>query len=125
MLSIHSHTRYLVLLVGVVASLYAIFGLISRRPADRVGLTLLRVFAGVLDLQILLGIITLMTRAFLPALIGHIVMMIAAAAVAHLGAVRLKKMPEAERGPGLLLASVLIPLGLIVGGILAIHRALL
>lgn len=124
MFSIHSHTRYLVLLVGVLVVLYALFGLVTRRRFDKFGLTLARVFAGVMDLQILLGIVTLVTRSFFPALIGHITMMVAAAAVAHLAAVRLKRTPEAERGYGTLLATGLIPLALIIGGILAIHRAI-
>ncbi|MGQ0562505.1 MAG: hypothetical protein ACT443_11595 [Gemmatimonadota bacterium] len=121
----HSGLRYLVLLAGAIVTLYALFGLLSRRPVDRGALVVLRVFAGLIDLQVLLGIITLLTRAFFPALIGHIAMMVAAAAVAHMGARRIRKTPEAERPYGLLLAAGLIPLLLIVGGILAIQRAVI
>jgi hypothetical protein len=125
MFSIHSHTRYLVLLVAVAATLYALFGLLTRRRFDRTGLLLLRIFTGVVDLQVLFGIITAFTRPFYPALIGHFVMMIAAAAVAHLGAIRLKKLPETERSYGWLLAATLLPLLLMIGGILSIHRAII
>ena len=121
----HSGLRYLVLLIGLILVLYAAFGLSTRRPFDRNALLLLRVFVGLVDLQVLLGIATLITRAFFPALMGHIVLMIAAAAVAHLGAVRIKKTPEAERRYGMLLASALIPLALMIAGILAIQRPLI
>lgn len=121
--SAHSGTRYLVLLVGIITAVYALIGMAANRRFDRGALTLMRVFAGIIDLQILLGIATIFTRAWFPALIGHIVMMVAAAAVAHLGAARLKKMPEADRRYGLLLASAVIPLTLMVGGILAIQRS--
>ncbi len=123
--TLHSHTRYLVLLVGALTVLYALFGLVTRRRFDTFGGVLLRIFAGVIDLQVLLGVLTLITRHFFPALIGHLTMMIAAAAVAHLAAIRLKRSPEMERSYGMLLAAGLIPLALIVAGILAIHRAIL
>lgn len=123
--AMHSGTRYLVLLAGVLTVLYALVGIVARRPVDRGGLALLRIFGGLLDLQIVLGIITLITRTYFAALIGHIIMMVAAAAVLHMGAVRLKKLPEAQRRPGMLLVFALIPVALIVGGILALQRAVL
>lgn len=123
--SAHSGTRYLVLLVGMITAIYALVGMAANRPFDRGALTLLRIFAGIIDLQIVLGIATIFARAWFPALIGHIVMMVAAAAVAHLGVVRLKKLPDAERRYGLLLASALIPLALMIGGILAIQRSII
>jgi heme A synthase len=123
--AIHSGNRYLVLLAAVLAVLYALVGIVARRPFDRGGLLLLRIFGGLLDLQIVLGIITLITRTYFAALIGHIIMMVAAAAVVHMGIVRLKKLPETQRRHGLLLASALVPLALMIGGILAIQRAII
>jgi hypothetical protein len=123
--AIHSGTRYLVLLVGVLTALYAIVGIAARRPFDRGGLVMLRIFGGLVDLQVVLGIITLITRTYFAALIGHIVMMVAAAAVLHMATVRLKKLPETQRSYRRLLASALVPLGLIVAGILAIQRAII
>jgi hypothetical protein len=120
----HSGLRYLVLLVGVLTTLYALVGMAQKKPVDKTGLTLLRFFAGALDLQLLLGIVTLVTGRFYPQLIGHLVMMVAAIAVAHLGAVRLKKAAPEARGNGMLLASSLIPLLLILAGIIAIGRAI-
>jgi len=123
-LNAHSGMRFLVMLFGVMTAVYAIAGMLRKTPVDKTAMTLLRVFTVLLDVQIVLGILTLISGSFFGALIGHLIMMIAAAAVAHLGAVRLKKAEPAARGYGLLLATSLIPLALIVGGILAIQRAI-
>jgi hypothetical protein len=120
----HSGFRYLVLLVGLLTALYALVGMLRKTPVDKPALTLLRVFVVTLDIQMVLGILTLISGRFFGQLIGHLVLMIAAIAVAHLGAVRLKNADPAQRGYGLVLAASLIPLALIVGGILAIQRAI-
>jgi hypothetical protein len=88
-------------------------------------MTLLRIFTVALDIQVLLGIVTLITGRFYPQLMGHLVMMIAALAVAHLGSARLKKAPVEARTSGQLLAASLIPLLLIIAGILAIQRPII
>jgi heme A synthase len=121
-LNAHSGFRYLVLLLAVLTALYALVGMLQKKPVDRAGLTMLRVLAASFDLQVVLGIVTLATGPFRSQLIGHIVMMIAAVAVVHLGAVRLKKTAPEARSNGLLLATSLIPLLLVIAGILAIQR---
>lgn len=121
----HSGLRYLVLLAGTLAALYALFGFIRKTPVDKPGMMLLRIFAVLLDIQVVLGILTLLTRPFYSALIGHLVLMIGAVAISHLAAVRLKRAPVEQRGWGLLLAASLIPLALIIGGILAIQRPII
>lgn len=118
----HSGLRYLVLLLGVLTAGYALVGYTRKTPVDKAGMTLLRLFTAAIDVQVLLGILTLITGRFYGALIGHLFMMIAAAAVAHLGAVRLKKAEPTTRGWGMLLATALIPLALMIAGILAIQR---
>ena len=121
---LHFHNRYLVLLIGLLTMLYALAGLVRKGPVDRVGLGMLRAFAVVADVQFVLGILTLITRAFFPALIGHLVLMIAAIAVLHLGTIRLKQSPAEMRSWNMLLLSALIPFALMIAGILAIGRPL-
>ena len=87
----HSGLRYLILVIGVVTALVALIGFLQKKPASSAGVTMLRIFTVLLDIQVLLGIATLLTRPFYAQLIGHLVMMIAAVAVAHLGTTRLKK----------------------------------
>jgi hypothetical protein len=124
----HSGLRYLVLLLGILAAVYALIGMMRKQPVDKAGMTLLRVWTVLLDIQLLLGVLTLialiMDGRFTPQLIGHLVLMVAAIAVAHMGTVKLKKAEPAARSYGLMLATSLIPLLVIVGGILAIGRAI-
>jgi len=122
--SFHSGWRYLVLLAGVVALALPLIGL--RAPTLGNGaLRALRLFTIALDVQFLLGIVLLFVRPFFPALIGHIVMMVSAVALAHLLAVTIRKRPPERRTPALAATGVGICLVLIVGGILAIQRPLI
>jgi hypothetical protein len=121
----HSGWRYLVLLMAVLTTVYALAGFVQKKPVTAAGLTLLRIFTVVIDIQMLLGIVTLLTGRFYPQLMGHLVVMIAAIAVAHLGSARLKKAAPEARTNGQLLAASLIPLLLIIAGILAIQRPII
>ena len=118
----HSGLRYLVLLAGLLLIAYCLFGLATRRPYDKGARILGAAFSGTLDLQILLGILTLIVRPWLPMLIGHIVMMVLAAVVAHVLLVLNRKRPQ----PNLVLPLVagVGALALVAGGILAIGRGI-
>jgi hypothetical protein len=119
----HSGLRYLVLLAGLVALAYFVSGLAMKRPVDKGVRVLGSIFTGLLDLQILLGLIMVAMGRFYPQLIGHIVMMLLAAGVTHTLLVINRKRPN----PGyvLPLVAVLVALALIAGGIMAIGRGLL
>lgn len=120
--SAHSGLRYLVLLFGVVALIYFAFGWGTGRQYDRVARILGASFTGTLHLQVLLGIVLLLKWIYYPALNGHLVLMIGAAAVATVLVARGRRAPEAGRGYALSFAGVLVALLLITGGILAIGR---
>ncbi|MFW6079918.1 MAG: hypothetical protein ACODAE_09865 [Gemmatimonadota bacterium] len=117
----HSGIRYLVLLAGLVAALYALVGWTRSAAFDRTGRLLGRVFVGALDLQVLLGLI-LLIETFYPRLIGHITMMILAAVAAHGFAVAQKRRRAEERSFALQFSGIALSLLLIVGGILAIGQ---
>lgn len=121
----HSGLRYLVLLAGVVALGYSLFAVVTRRPYDRGIRRTAGAFAGLLHLQVLLGFVFLVSGRFYPALIGHIFMMLAAAAVAQIPLSVLRRRPPEERRPMPHLVGTAIALLLIWGGILAIGRGLL
>jgi hypothetical protein len=123
LLHAHSGLRYLVLLAGLLAILYALYGLATRRPFDKPGRILATAYIGLVDLQVLLGLVLLVLWPYYPALIGHIVMMVLAAAVAHGAQVANRK--KAVPGFALPLAGVAGSLLLIVGGILSIGKRLL
>jgi hypothetical protein len=122
----HSGLRYVVLAAGVAAMAYLAWALVSRRGFGRGSRVVTAAFTGLLDLQILLGLLLFLFE-FPPrgAWIVHAAVMVAAAAVAHTVAVVNKRRPEARRSNGLALAGVVVTLALIVAGILAPGRPLL
>jgi hypothetical protein len=123
---LHSNVRYLVLLAAVAAIVMAALG--WRSPgggssgAER---GTMAAFVGLLDLQVLLGLVLLALFPFYPALIGHIMMMALAAVAAHVGSVMARKREPARSAAPVRLITVVIALVLVVGGIMAIQRPLL
>jgi hypothetical protein len=121
----HSGLRYLVLAAAVVALVLLAMGAFGSRPISRGARVSGAIFTGLLDLQVLLGLGTLLARPWYPALMGHITMMVLALVAAHGFRVAARRAPtDARRGTFALLA-VAVPLVLVVGGILAIGRPLL
>ncbi len=119
----HSGLRYLVLLAGVIVVLHAAYGFLSRRP-EGPGRVLMSIFVGVLDLQILLGLLLVVGGIYYPMLIGHLFLMALAAAAAHVFAVRARRAADAVAAHRLRLMGALLALGLIAAGITAIGRSL-
>lgn len=118
----HSGIRYLVLLAGVLALAYALFGVVTRRPYDPWMRRLASAFAGLIHLQILLGISLLFIGRFTPAVTGHILLMVLAAGAAQVvPSVMRRRPPEARTWmPHVISAGA--ALGLVVLGILSIGR---
>ena len=116
----HSGTRYLVLLVGVIALLWFVWGLGTNRPFSRPAPAIFAVFVGLLDLQALMGIVLLIGRDRPPEIWGHVALMILAVTLAH----SMKKSTRKSTGYGRPLLGVAGALALIVVGILAIGRPL-
>jgi hypothetical protein len=117
----HSGLRFLVMLAAVLAAAVMLWKWSSGRPFDRQSRAIVAVFTGVLDLQVLLGIGTVLTRPFYGALIGHLVMMIAAAMAAHGISVYGRKQADARRAHMISFVAVALALLLIVAGIMAIR----
>jgi hypothetical protein len=119
--TLHSTVRYLVLLVALATLIVAFTG--WRRaaaPASERGLMM--AFVGLVDVQVLLGLVLLALLPFYGALIGHIVMMVLAAAAAHTGSVLARRREPGRSGSPVRAATVAVTLILIVGGIMAIQR---
>ncbi len=124
LLHAHSGLRYLVLLAGVVALLYALYGVAGKRPYDKGMRITASAFGGLLHLQILLGFVLLVSGVFHAALIGHIFMMLAAAAVAQIPVSVQKRRPPEERSYLPHLVATAVALLLIWGGVASIGRGL-
>jgi 4-amino-4-deoxy-L-arabinose transferase-like glycosyltransferase len=116
----HSGVRYLVLLAGFAVLAYTVYALLTRRPYDQLMRRLGGAFAGLVHLQVLLGIGVLFTGRFYPALGGHIVLMVFAAVAAQTVPSVMRRRPMDERTFFPHLIGTLAALALIVAGILAI-----
>ena len=116
----HSGMRYLVLLAGLVALLWFVWGMATNRPFGRPASVIFAVFVGVLDLQGLMGIVLLIGGHRPPGIWGHVALMILALALAH----SMKKASSGSTGYGRPVLGVVGALALIVVGILAIGRPL-
>jgi len=116
----HSGLRYLVLLAGLVALAYFISGMVAKRPVGKGVRVLGAIFNGLLDLQVMLGIIMVAMGRYFPQLIGHIVMMVLASGLAH----ALLSINRKRPNPGYTLPIIAVAgaLVLIVGGIMALGR---
>lgn len=85
LLALHSLVRWIVVLVALVAIVKFALGWLQKANAQKIDRTLMSAFSGLVDLQILLGLVLLlMTGDFSMPRIEHLVTMIVAAVVAHL-----------------------------------------
>jgi hypothetical protein len=110
----HSGIRYLVLLAGAVALVMSLM-----KGQDANARKAMGAFVGVVDVQVLLGLLLIMQIPFYGALMGHIALMFAAVFAAHGFSVAAKKKDE---GGMLRVIGIVVTLLLIAGGIMAIGR---
>ncbi len=117
---IHSVVRYGVLAAGAVAFAVTLFVLLTGDDSYRAIRAVGAAFVGLLDLQVALGIALVAGGIWFPALIGHVVMMVAAAVALHVALAMNRRRPY----PGALLPLLgsALALALIVGGIFALGR---
>jgi hypothetical protein len=120
----HSGLRFLVLVAAVIAAAVLLWKWRSGVPFDGQSRAATAVFMGTLDLQVVLGILTVLVRPWYGALIGHLVMMIAAAAAAHAITAYGRKQADAKRAHIVSFVGVVLALLLILGGIMAIRPSL-
>ena len=119
----HSGIRYLVLLAALAALCYLVFGLATRRDFDKLAGALAGAYVGLMDVQVLLGILLYLLVPSYPALLGHVVMMLAAVTVGHAANVVNKR--RDTKSYGVALVGVALSLVLILGGIMSIGRPIL
>lgn len=116
----HSGIRYLVLLAALAALGYLLFGLATRRDFDKLAGALTGAYVGLMDVQVLLGILLYLLVPSYPALLGHVVMMLTAVTVGHVANVVNKR--RETKSYGVALVGVALSLVLILGGIMSIGR---
>jgi hypothetical protein len=118
----HSGLRYLVLLAGFVSFALLLVGQLQGKafgPAHRISSS---AYAGLLHLQVVLGLVMVGMGRFYPALIGHIAMMLIAAVGLQFALTLNKKRATPELKIPLI--AIALSLALIAGGVMAIGRGL-
>lgn len=118
----HSGLRYLILLMAFVSLGLFTIGQVKKAPFGKLHRIVGASFAGLVHLQVLLGVLMVAMGRFYPALIGHLVMMLGAAVTLQMMLTMNRKRPQ----PGftLPLIGVVVALLLIAGGVMAIGRGL-
>lgn len=119
----HSGLRYAILLVAVIALVLLALGAFGSRPYEKRSRATMAIFTGLLDLQVLLGIVMVIFGCFYPALMGHMVMMVLAAVAVHGCGLYARKQADGRRAHTVALVGVVLGLALIAGGIGAIGRS--
>ena len=122
LLPFHSGLRYLVLLAGFAAAAYALTRWAQGRQFDSTARILGAAFTGLLDLQVIAGVLTLLGREFQPIMFGHITMMIVAMGVAHVATFRSKRLPPSRDALRFQFIGIGIAVGLVIAGIMALGR---
>lgn len=118
----HSGLRYLVLLVAIAAVVYLLVGTFRGGPFDKLAKILTGAYVGLLDLQVLIGIVLFLLTPSSPQVLGHVVLMLAAVTVGHVANIMNKRRDEPSWGVALV--GVALSLILIVGGIMALGRTI-
>jgi hypothetical protein len=122
---LHSVLRYAILLAGAAVVLYGLVGVVSRKPFDPRMKKMGSLFAGLLHLEILVGVGLLFTGSFYPGLTGHLFMMIFAAVAAQIVPSVMRRRPPEERTWTPYVVGALVSLVLVAAGILALGRPVL
>jgi heme A synthase len=120
----HSSLRYLVLLVALLA-LLALGYSASTGKSARLARRLSNWFAGLLDLQAVLGILLIMNGVYPDAVTGHLLLMVAAVIVTHGAYVIGQQMLNERVEFAIRLAGIVVALVLIAIGIMAIGQSVL
>jgi len=120
----HSGLRYLVLLAAVAAAVALAYSLATHRAGGTARI-LARAFTGLLDLQVVLGIGLVIGGDFPDAVVGHLVMMVIAVVVAHGASIIAGRASTERREQVVRLVGIVLALGVIIGGIMALGRSVL
>lgn len=121
-LHLHSYLRFAVLLAGAFALAVYGYGLATRSPYTRLHRISGAIYSGLLQLQVLVGFVAVALGRVYGQLIGHAVLMVAAAAVLQITlSTNRRRTPPSLRAPTFAIALSLL---LIVAGVAAINRSL-
>ena len=117
-LVLHSIVRWVIVLIGLVSFVRSMLVLTGRTPGNKMDRGLMSGFTGLLDLNVLLGLIVIVGLGeWEPQQIEHAVTNVIAVVVAHIFAQRARKIEDAKLKARMNALGVLISLLIIVLGV--------
>ena len=117
-LVLHSIVRWVIVLIGLVSFVRSLLVLTGRAPGSKMDRGLMSGFTGLLDLNVLLGLIVIVGLGeWEPQQIEHAVTNVIAVVVAHIFAQRAKKIEDTKLKARMNALGVLISLLIIVLGV--------
>ena len=116
-LTLHSIVRWLVVLAAVVAVVRFALVMAGRAQPSGMDRGLITGYTGLLDLNVLLGLVLIIGLGFTTQRIEHALTNIIGVAVAHIFAQRAKKLEDAKLKARTNLLGVVISLAIIVVGV--------
>ena len=126
----HSGWRYLVILATIITALYFVYALATKNTKAKQEALVMRVWAIVLDIQLLLGLLLLVSYViddrYYGQLTGHWTLGIVAVFIAHIPAIfkRLNGEPSAQIRRMMGVALPIASFAVIIFGLAAIDRGL-
>lgn len=125
MYALHSWLRYAVFLAGLAAFGYALWGIVGKRPYQKLMWDLAAAFTVTLYVQVVLGFLLIFTYRFFSGPLGlHMVFTMAAAALAQMTYSANRRRPREERDYKIHVLGVGVSMALVVAGILVIRNSL-
>ncbi|MFC1791591.1 hypothetical protein ACFL0I_03900 [Gemmatimonadota bacterium] len=125
MYALHSWLRYAVFLLGLSAFGFALWGVVKKRPYQKLMWDLASGFTVSLYVQIVLGFLLIFTYRFFSGPLGlHMVLTMVAAALAQLTYSANRRRPREERKYLVHVWGVGVALALVVAGILVIRNSI-
>lgn len=121
----HSGIRYIVLLAGAGTVFYGLFLVATGRGYNELIQKFASSFAGFLHLQIMVGIALGLSGRIRGALIGHVMMMFFAAAVAQIPVSVQRRRPAEERTVLPFVIGGAVAMALVILGIMSIGKPIL
>ena len=117
-LVLHSIVRWIIVLIGLVSFVRSLLVLTGRAPGSKMDRGLMSGFTGLLDLNVLLGLIVIVGLGeWEPQQIEHAVTNVIAVVVAHIFAQRARKIEDARLKARMNALGVLLSLLIIVLGV--------
>lgn len=121
---LHSWLRYAVFLTGLAALAYSLWGMVEKRPYQKIMWDLAAAFTVSLHVQVVLGFLLIFSYRFFSGPLGiHMVLTMVAAVLAQMTYSTNRRRPREDRRYGIHVLGVGLAMALTLAGILVIRNS--